>query len=568
MWRYIMKNTIYFQLLKKYCDGLISLQFMGDDKAFYGGFRCRSCKMIHGRSPDAVYPLAVMYKHTGEERYIRAAEACFDYGETMMCDDGALYNDSQTTWRYTTVFHTISVIDTIRSSKDLLSKEFYDKLYSRAERMANWLYHNLDEHSGPNINYATTNALALQLSGMLLDEPRYLAQAKHLAEYAMAHFTDDGLFYGESKNHDAESALGCRSVDIGYDMEESIPALVKYAHLAENEEMLSELTTNLVKMSNFILPDGAIDNSFGNRNNKWTYWGSRTSDGICPAYLILADRVPYFAECAYRNALLQSECTHGGILYGGPHYHKNGQQPCTHHTFEHAIALAFAVDEIDEKYLVSQNVPIPSEAHQATYYKSVNTYKITRGDYLATITGYDFDIPFSGHAGGGTLSMLWNKKAGPMIAASVTDYELAEPTNMQQSLDVTHHRSLVPRLVKTVDKIKYSSSFYPSPEMVMYESDESVRVEVKTGLATRKTEPLVGAEPEIEYTVSKAGVKVKISNAADMTFRLPLIAGEVEILSGRIDKTDEIFFLTGGFEATEYNILPNTDGRVIFKIKA
>ncbi len=563
-----MKNTVYFQLLKKYCDGLISLQFMGEDKAFYGGFWCRSCKMIHGRSPDAVYPLAVMYKHTGEEKYLAAAVACFDYGETMLCDDGALYNDSQTTWRYTTVFHTISVIDTIRSMKGLISKELYDKLYRRTERMANWLYHNLNEHSGPNINYATTNALALQLSGMILDKPEYLAQAKHLAEYAMRHFTEEGLFFGESKNHDAISPLGCRSVDIGYDMEESIPALVKYAHLAEDEEMLEKLTSHIVKMSNFVLPDGALDNSFGNRNNKWTYWGSRTSDGICPAYLILADRVPYFAECAYRNVLLQDRCTHGGILHGGPHYRKNGQHACTHHTFEHAIALAFAVDEIDEKYLVSQNCPIPSEFEQASYYKSVNTYKITRGDYLATITGYDFDIPFSGHAGGGTMTMLWNKKCGAMIAASVTDYELAEPTNMQQSLDVTHHRPLVPRLLKTLDGVRYSSSFYVSPVMSMMQDEGAVKVKVKTGLATRKTEPLDGAEPEILYTVSKTSVKIEITNSEDMLFVLPLISGNLKVLNGTVDKTERIFFLTGGFEADEYTILPDGNGSISLEIKA
>ncbi len=563
-----MKNTIYFELLKKYCDGLISLQFTGDDKAFYGGFWCRSCKMIHGRSPDGVYPLAVMYKHTGEEKYIKAAEACFDYGETMMCDDGALYNDSQTTWRYTTVFHTISVIDTLRSLKGLLSEEFTGKLYTRVKKMANWLYHNLDEHSGPNINYATTNALALVLSGMILEEPKYIAQAKHLAEYAMEHFTDDGLFYGESKNHDAISPLGCRSVDIGYDMEESIPALVKYAHLAGNEEMLAKLTTKLVKMSNFVLPDGGLDNSFGNRNNKWTYWGSRTSDGICPAYLILADRVPYFAECAYRNVVLQSECTHGGILHGGPHYRKNGQHACTHHTFEHAIALAFAIDEIDEKYLVAQNCKIPSEAEQVTYYKSINTYKITRGDFLATVTGYDFDIPFSGHAGGGTLTMLWNKKHGPMIAASVTDYELAEPTNMQQSLDVTHHRSLVPRLLKTVNGVRYSSSFYASPEMKLKESNDAVTVEVKGGLATRKTEPLANVQPNMVYTVSKNGAVISISDAFDMTFVLPLISGTLEVLSGEVKNTDKIFFLTGGFEAVEYTVSPDSNGEIKLVISA
>ncbi len=559
-------SNLYVDLLTSYCDGLISLQYRGEDPAFYGGFWCRSCKMIHGRGPDAVYPLAVMYKRTGEDKYLQAAQACFDYGEQMTCTDGALYNDAQAAWLNTTVFHTISVIETLRSLKGRLPKAFEDSLYARAKRMAKWLFDNLHEHSGANINYATTNALALQLAGMTLHEPKYLAQAAHLASYAMAHFSPNGLFFGESKNHDEFSPLGCRSVDIGYDMEESVPSLVKYARLAENEAMLNTLTTHLRGMSNFVLPDGALDNSFGIRNNKWTYWGSRTSDGIAPAYLLLADREPYFAACAYRNTQLQQRCTHDGLLYGGPHYKKNGQYPCTHHTFEHANAVAFAVDEIDERYLVPQPQALPIEREQASYYPEIHTYKITRGDITATITGYDCLVPFSGHASGGTLTMLWSRTHGAMIAASVTSYEMAEPTNMQLPLDREHHRPLVPRLTKTVDGTLYSSSFFDTPDMHMAETEDAVRVTVQGGLATRRCTPLAHVHPRITYTVTRTGVQVDITDAAGLTFVLPLIAGELSVACGHMSHTDRIFFLTGGFEATEYTIAPSTDGAISFTI--
>ena len=38
----------------------------------------------------------------------------------------------------------------------------------------------------------------------------------------------------------------------------------------------------------FMLPDGAWDNSWGTRSFKWTYWGGRTSDGFMGGYYLMA----------------------------------------------------------------------------------------------------------------------------------------------------------------------------------------------------------------------------------------------------------------------------------------
>ena len=559
-----MRYNIYEKLLKEYCDGLISVQYTGEDKAFRGGFWCRACKMIHGRSPDAVYPLAVMYKRTGERKYLDAAMMAFEYGETMLCSDGSLYNDSQANWRYTTVFHAISVFETLHSIGNLLSESEKERMLKRAKGMAEWLYCTLDETSRPNINYCATNSLALQYAGMFFNEKKYLCQAKHLAEYAYRHFTENGFFYGESKNHDAYSPLGCRSVDIGYDLEESIPALVKYARLAKDEEALSYLAEKLLQMTDFILPDGGLDNSFGCRNNKWTYWGSRTSDGCSPAYLILADKNPIFAEVAYRNIELLAKCSKNGFLYGGPHYERHGEYPCVHHTFEHANALAFAVEEIEEKYLTPSFCALPVEKDWFKFYPEINTYKFARGNYNATITGYDFDLPFSGHASGGTVTMLYGKNAGPLIAGSVTEYVLVEPTNMQQVLDVEKHRSLVPRLIK-IDNESYSSSNYTHMKMWDKVEKDAVEVFVKTGLST-KEDCCLDYSIDIQYRLSEGGLSMKISNAKGTKFLLPLIAGKVEVQTGTIEKEEKIFFLTGGFIAKEFTIIPDENGNISLRI--
>lgn len=564
-----MRTNIYRNLLKKYCDALISLQDRGDDKAFKGGIYCRACKNIHGRCPDAVYGYIVAAKIFGEEKYLLAAKDVFAYGDNLLCTDGGLYNDAQTTWRYTTTFHQTAVIEALRSGAEILDKETFVAFEKRAARMAEWLYDNLNEKSPANINYATTNGLALALSGNYFHEQKYLDRARRLIAYAMEHISENGLLYGESKPHDKLSAKGCKAIDIGYNVEESVPALVKYAYEVSDEELKERLVKIVRAHLDFMLPDGGWDNSFGNRNNKWTYWGSRTSDGCAPMFLLLADKDAAFAEAAYRNAEMLEKCSEGGLLYGGPHYHKRGEYACTHHTFEHINSLAFVLEHIDEKYLQPAPTAIPSDKTDlCKYYPEVRTFKLAKGDYRATITDYDFDIIFSGHAAGGTLTALCNKKVGPMIMGSVTDYVLVEPTNMQQVKDRENHRSLLPRLIKAVDGKEYSSTFYLNAEIGREEKVEAYCITANTGLATNGGEILSGANPRIEYTLSESGMQINITCAEGLKFVLPLIAGMIKVKQGEEESKKEIFFLTGGFIALEYTILPDAQGTIKLLIEA
>lgn len=71
-----MEREGCFDLLKSWCDGLIRYQIREQkDPRFYGGFFCPACKMIHGRSSDAVYPLMCTADFTGQKKYQDAAEA-------------------------------------------------------------------------------------------------------------------------------------------------------------------------------------------------------------------------------------------------------------------------------------------------------------------------------------------------------------------------------------------------------------------------------------------------------------------------------------------------------------
>ncbi|WP_315815687.1 hypothetical protein [Paraflavitalea speifideaquila] len=117
-----------------------------------------------------------------------------------------------------------------------------------------------------------------------------------------------------------------------------------YGLLTKDEEVLQAVTRSLQTHMELMLPDGGWDNSWGTRNYKWTYWGSRTSDGCQPAYVLLADRDPRFYKVALKNTELLQQYTHEGLLYGGPHYLSHKVLSSVHHTFCHIKALTTILD--------------------------------------------------------------------------------------------------------------------------------------------------------------------------------------------------------------------------------
>jgi hypothetical protein len=83
-----------------------------------------------------------------------------------------------------------------------------------------------------------------------------------------------------------------------------------------------------------------------------------------------------------------------------------------------------------------------------------------------------------------------------------------------------------------------------------------------TGLSSNKLEVLEGVRPTISYTLSESGMRITIAGAIGAKYVLPLIAGELKMMKGAIERQDEIFFLTGGFIAQEYTLIPNASGEI------
>jgi hypothetical protein len=452
------EERLYADTLKTWCDGLLARQVTEfRDPAFYGGLLCPACAFIHGRCGDAVYPLLRMAHTTGEARYLRAALLVHEWSQAQVSrSDGSWVNDvTLSTWQGITVFHAIALAEALEHHGVVLDAATRARWTDRLAAAAKFLDGFITIETG-NVNYPVTATLAFQLCGQVLAEPHYFDRARTLAHEVMAQFTPDGFLAGEGHPLKGATPKGCRPVDMGYNVEESLPSLALYSLLANDEPVRDQVIAAMKTHMEFMLPDGAWDNSLGSRNYKWSWWGSRTSDGCHPGFVLMSRFDPRFREVALRNLELMAACTHDGLLYGGPDFHAHGDLPCIHHTFTHAKALATALDRGSFEAESSQRPQLPrDEPYGLKTFASVGTRLAAVGQWRATVTEYDWEYTEhvqpgagnlgGGHASGGALSLLYHMQLGPICTASMTEYLMVEIANQQQFREGPH-MDLTPRL--------------------------------------------------------------------------------------------------------------------------
>ena len=133
------------------------------------------------------------------------------------------------------------------------------------------------------------------------------------------------------------------------------------------------------------------------------------------------------------------QCTHDGLLTGGPHNAAHGVTTCVHHTFTHIKALAVMLDHgRDNLKQPSNKTELPREqVYGYRFFSDIQTGLIAKGNFRATVTGYDreYKKDKNGHATGGALTMLWHPLTGPILSASMNDYQLFEAGNMMVDND-------------------------------------------------------------------------------------------------------------------------------------
>ncbi|TKG96477.1 hypothetical protein EYV94_04290 [Puteibacter caeruleilacunae] len=531
-------HNISNKLLQDWCDALIKYQIDDTTKPhLHGGIICPACARIHGRCGDAIYPMLHMAKHTGDKKYLNAALNLFTWTENnVILPNGAFINDvNVSSWTGITVFSVISLCEALANHGDLLSQSIRD-IWLRRLRKATDYVHRTFHIEFSNINYPLTAIYALWIVGELFDDSAYKQHAQKMAAQAHRFFTSkDKLLFGEGGgDRYTISPKGCLPVDLGYNVEESLPALAMYALKANDNALLEVVTQSLKTSMEFMLPDGAWDNSWGTRSFKWSYWGSRTSDGCQPAYALLADKHPSFYNVALSNTKLLAACTHNGLLNGGPHYDTHGIAPCIHHTFAHAKALATILDN-NIKY--NSNIEIKPLPREITYgireFADINTWLISTNNWLGTITGYDREYKFkNGHPSGGALSMLYHRQLGPILSSSMNSYQLIESTNMQAHHD-PHSFSLTSRL-QTKDG-KYMNISDLKASITHSQQHHNIVVETHSQLVNGEQKlPSQGTICcDITYTFTpKKTVHIDVSHDTNdelVEFILPIISKSNEI---------------------------------------
>ena len=500
-----------------------------------GSFACPACDVRHGRVVDLVFPFVSRWRRTGETRWLDAAAGAVDWAErTVLLPDGCYANDPGDGWTGTTEFSLVALCRALLLGGATLPAALRDRWTAIVRRQAAWTRRWIDPPDfAVNVNYRAAHALAMELAARVLGDAdgalraSGAAQARRcLACIAPA----DGLLFGESRPPDFVSPRGFRGVDAGYNLEETLPALAERAELAGDAAALDAVLRSARAHLAFVLPDGAIDDSSGSRAHKWSYWGSRTSDGVLPLLAALARRGDATAAARIPAVLdLYRRCTtRDGLLAGGLHYEAAGEPPCIHHSFSHLGSLeAFLSDPASQVASHTSQVESPkSDLRPATCdlrtFPTTGAHVATSGPWRATFS--ENDVRFHGRgdesAGGGCLALLWHRDLGPLCAATMARYDRPETNNMQLSRTDSATRCLSPR-VETPDGT-FSSVCALDARVEVREEDGGILAESEGVL--RDLDGAPGPAFSLHHRLAPDGLEIRARCNAPARFVLPVVA--------------------------------------------
>jgi hypothetical protein len=266
---------------------------------------------------------------------------------------------------------------------------------------------------------------------------------------------------------------------------------------------------------------------------------------------LLADHDPRFAEVARRNLELMSSCTHNGLLYGGPDYFAHGDQPCIHHTFTHAKALATVLDRSTKSTAAAMASLPRDEAYGVKTFPEIATSLVAIGEWRGTVTDYDWEYvehvqagggSGAGHASGGALSLLYHRRLGPILAASMTEYAMIEISNQQVFTDAPNMTTTL-RIECKTDKTYTSLSDYEAV-VTRKASPTEILFEARGRLLSSARKPL--PEGEIQYHLTYRFTADTVEIIATVTAAANHPKSPIELIVPVVSRNDERLELTSG----------------------
>lgn len=455
----------YLTTLYSLCDTLVATQITQSGAANYGGLVSQSTNPlvnpVHSRGGEAVYPLAVAYKHSGKAQYAQAAVILGNWLVSIQNPAGYWVEEWPVTsgWTGTSADQTISLAGAYLILKPMLTAAEAAQWEGAITLCANWM---LQSFPAGNINYTPTEAVALVLATQAVANPdaTWLTTAASLMNTTVMTINSDNFIVGE----------GTGGVNLGYNIAQSIGEMALYGRLTGSQSYISQAASLLKTHSYFMYPTGAIDDSWGTRSYKWILEsGTMTAPGVHLAFALLADQDPSFVRGGqlalaflrgWRNA-------DGWLVYGPQAFeHPDTNPPDNYPTFARAQSLATAVEFGP---VASALAPIPADTTGwFKYFPTVKTGVVRTSNIMATVTAYGSIATYSRESvvRGGSVSALWFAgygSTGFLQVSSQAEYTPIEPLHMPTEGALL---PLTPR-IETTTGTYYTSVFDDSATLSM-----------------------------------------------------------------------------------------------------
>lgn len=436
---------------------LEGLQVGANDPTHAGALQCPHCQVLHTRAAEAVWPFVLQFAETGDERHLRAARVLAAWLFRQQQADGS-WKETPEEWTGTTTDQLLMLVLAYPRISVRLEPAERAAWLRAIEGAADYLARVMSPEFA-SINYCATTTASLAAAHTLITKPVYLERARALARQTVAKMDEDGFLNGEGgKCHDLKMG-----VDLGYSLEMSFWGLGYYARLTGDALVNDLVRAALQPHLTFIYPDGSMDGSWGIRSNKWTTYGSATSDGCQVLFMLYADEDPAYASAAFRNLEFLRTCLRDGLVQYGPHHAAVMQDPpCLYPTFAKAknLALAMMLETKAERPLVD----LPTQrAGWQRHFPTIDVVATRTRRFMATTTAYGYKDVAKGAASkymfrpsGGALSYLWLEGHGILQASSQTEYNRWEPMHFPEAPGL---QPLTPRIEYAVKKTYFTNLF-------------------------------------------------------------------------------------------------------------
>ena len=264
----------------------------------------------------------------------------------------------------------------------------------------------------------------------------------------------------------------------------------------------------------------------------------------------------------------------------------HGDLPCIHHTFTHAKALATVLDRGTFDVEAARPKLPRDEAYTVRSFSTVGTKLAAIGLWRATVTEYDWEYSEhvqpgagnlgGGHVSGGALSLLYHMQLGPILTASMTEYQMVEIANQQQFREGPH-MALTPRLEYVVGETYTNLNDFKAALTASQVNDEVVfDAQGRMLTASRKADSAGEILYHVVYRLSETSVEIAASasgatsGAAPLKLIVPVIARpderveQIDAHTVRVIKakgaltvsTDVVAGFDASFKEKTFNLVP------------